>query len=122
MSGRYNLNNTQRNSLDSVARYILSLFPRLHTPFPTFSPSLISLIVSVDVKHHVYLLTYFQFRQGVTYCRLLFTSKMIHAQCLIVAMAKNVNRTIIQNTECRIFIVYELHRNVPYDCTDKRYK
>ena len=28
-----------------------------HTPFPPFSPSLISLMVSVDVKHHVYLLT-----------------------------------------------------------------
>ena len=25
-------------------------------PFPPFSPSLISLMVSVDVKHHVYLL------------------------------------------------------------------
>ena len=34
-------------------RYILSLFPHLHTPSP-FSPSLISLMVSVDVKHHVY--------------------------------------------------------------------
>ena len=32
----------------------LSLFPHFHTPF---SPSLISLMVSVDVKHHVYLLT-----------------------------------------------------------------
>ena len=31
--------------------YIISLFPHLHTPF---SPSLISLMVSVDVKHHVY--------------------------------------------------------------------
>ena len=31
--------------------------PRLHTPFPPFSPSLISLMVSVDVKHYVYLLT-----------------------------------------------------------------
>ena len=31
----------------------------LHTPFPPFSPSLISLMVSVDVKHHVYLLTYY---------------------------------------------------------------
>ena len=37
-------------------RYIISLFPHLHTPFPHFSPSLISLVVSVDVKHHVYLL------------------------------------------------------------------
>ena len=27
------------------------------SPFPPFSPSLISLMVSVDVKHHVYLLT-----------------------------------------------------------------
>ena len=30
----------------------ISLFPRLHTPFPL---SLISLVVSVDIKHHVYL-------------------------------------------------------------------
>ena len=37
--------------------YIISLFPHLHTPFPTFSPSLISLMVSVDVKHHVHLPT-----------------------------------------------------------------
>ena len=34
-------------------RYIISLFPHLHTPF---SPSLISLKVSVDVIHHGYLL------------------------------------------------------------------
>ena len=39
-------------------RYIISLSPHLHTPFPLppFSPSLINLMVSVDVKHHVYLL------------------------------------------------------------------
>ena len=42
-------------------RYIFSLFPHLHTPFP-FSPSLISLLVSVDVKHHVYLQTAVRFR------------------------------------------------------------
>ena len=37
-------------------RYIISLSPHLHTPFPPppFSPSLISLVVSVDVKRHVY--------------------------------------------------------------------
>ena len=29
----------------------------LHTPLPPFSPTLISLAVSVDDKHHVYLLT-----------------------------------------------------------------
>ena len=34
---------------DSVAIGIYSPYP-----FPTFSPSLISLMVSVDVKHHVY--------------------------------------------------------------------
>ena len=39
-------------------RYIISLFPPLHTPLPPFFPSLISLVVSVDVMHHVYLLTY----------------------------------------------------------------
>ena len=36
-------------------RYVISLSPHLHTPFPTFSPSLIYRTVSVDVKHHVYL-------------------------------------------------------------------
>ena len=36
--------------------HIISLLPHLHTLFPPFSPSLISLVVSVDVKHHVYLL------------------------------------------------------------------
>ena len=37
-------------------RYIISLFHHHNTPLPPFSPSLISLMVSVDVKHHVYLL------------------------------------------------------------------
>ena len=35
-------------------RYITSLFTHLHTPFPTFSPSLINSMVSVDVEHHIY--------------------------------------------------------------------
>ena len=35
--------------------YITSLFSHLRTPF---NQSLISLMVSVDIKHHVYLLTY----------------------------------------------------------------
>ena len=43
---------------DSVAIGIYSpSSPHLRTPFPSFSPSLISLMVSVDVKHHVYLTT-----------------------------------------------------------------
>ena len=36
--------------------YIISLSPPPPYPLPPFSPSLISLMVSVDVKHHVYLL------------------------------------------------------------------
>ena len=39
---------------DSVAIGIYSPSSPTHTPFP---PSQISLLVSVDVKHHVYLLT-----------------------------------------------------------------
>ena len=41
-------------------RYIISLFHHLHTPFPSFSPSLISLRVAVDVTHHVYCLLTFE--------------------------------------------------------------
>ena len=33
----------------------ISLFPHLHTPSPSFSPSLIYLVVSVDVKHRDFL-------------------------------------------------------------------
>ena len=39
-------------------RYIISLSPHLHTPFPSVSPRPSSRTVSVDVKHHVYLLSY----------------------------------------------------------------
>ena len=48
-------------------RYIISLFlsPHLHIyPHPPFPPSLISRMVSVDIKHHVYLLTAAQWREG----------------------------------------------------------
>ena len=55
-------------------RYIISLSPHLHTPFPPLSPSLISLVVSVDVKHHVYCLwwnlcTLYLHTCQVSYCR-----------------------------------------------------
>ena len=45
---------------DSVAIGI----PHLHNPFPSpsFSRSVVSLTVSVDVKHHVYLLSYLRRR------------------------------------------------------------
>ena len=52
-------------------RYILSLsLPPTFippSPPPLFSPSLISLMVSVDVKHHAYLLTYVKIRRTVLY-------------------------------------------------------
>ena len=48
--------NAGRSGGDGVAIGIYS--PSTPTPYPPpFSPSLISLMVSVDVKHHVYLLT-----------------------------------------------------------------
>ena len=40
---------------DSVAICIYSPLPPPPYPLPSFSPSLISLMVSVDVEHHVYL-------------------------------------------------------------------
>ena len=51
---------------------INSLFPLLKTSLLPFSPSLISLMVSVDVKHYVYLLTYLlDIKQHSSYRRLL---------------------------------------------------
>ena len=52
--------NASHSGDDSVAIGIYIYSPSSHTfipPPPPFSPSLISLMVSVDVKHHVYLLT-----------------------------------------------------------------
>ena len=40
----------------AVGIYSPSSPSSIPTPLPPFSPSLISLMVSVDVKHHVYLL------------------------------------------------------------------
>ena len=42
---------------DSVATGIYSPSSPTSIPLPPFSPSLISLMVSVDVMHHVYLLS-----------------------------------------------------------------
>ena len=54
-------------------RYIFSLSPHLHTPFP---PSLISLMVSVDVKHHVYFTYLSDFvRAGLWSCYRQHTNK-----------------------------------------------
>ena len=49
-------------------RYIISLSPHLHTPFPPFSPSLISLMVSVDVKHHVYFTSFVSYMHWPSVC------------------------------------------------------
>ena len=53
-----------------INRYIISFFSHLCTHFPPFSLSLISLMVSVDVKHHAYLLG---IKHQVTYFRSLFS-------------------------------------------------
>ena len=45
--------------------YTVSLFPPLPYPFTPFSPSLINLVVSVDVKHHAYLLTVVCLQAGI---------------------------------------------------------
>ena len=58
-------------------RYVISLSPHLHTPSP-FSPSLISLTVSVDVKHHVYLL--------LLSCHCEKTSNRFHLKIILMAM------------------------------------
>ena len=50
----------------SSDKYITSLFPQLHTSSP-LSPSLISLMVSVDVKHHVYVLTVYTLWAGLAW-------------------------------------------------------
>ena len=45
----------------TVQRQVYNIpLPSIPYPLPPFSPSLISLMVSVDVKHHVYLLIYRQ--------------------------------------------------------------
>ena len=62
------------------ARYIYSFFPLPPPPYllPPFSQSLISLMVSVNIMHHVYLLTYLlrslAFTDG---CLWLFSTNMI---------------------------------------------
>ena len=42
----------------------MSLFPHLHNPSPRFSTSLMNLMVSVDVKHHVHLLSSSSLKHG----------------------------------------------------------
>ena len=42
--------------------------PTFIPPSPPFSPSLISLMVSVDVKHHVHLVTYYYYCYCCCYC------------------------------------------------------
>ena len=55
-------------------RYIISLFPPPPYPISLFSPSLISLMVFVDVKHHVYLLSK---RSNKLNCKHRFTTSFL---------------------------------------------
>ena len=51
-------------------RYRISLFAPTSTPPPPSSPSLISLVVSVDVKHHVYFLLHILLQSVHVCCEL----------------------------------------------------
>ena len=54
----YNYANVLRRHCGQCSdRYIIPLFCHFYTPLPPFSLSLINCMVSVDVKHHVYLFT-----------------------------------------------------------------
>ena len=78
-------------------RYIISLYPHLHTLFP---PSLISLMVFVDVKHHVYLLTYLRMYLWWS----LFPCIYTHARCLskvfVAASVCDVFQALINSLVC----------------------
>ena len=82
-------------------RYIVSLSPHLHAPFPPFSPSLISLMVSVDVKHHVYLLTYWA-RGG--------WDGIKHSQS--ISLQKLASQRIVVFTVEYVVIVYTTERQI----------
>ena len=80
-------------------RYIISLFPHLHTPPPPPppppSPSLISLMVSVDVKHHVYILGV---KHQVTYSKASPFDQSVHervtARC-VTSVGNILNRVVV---------------------------
>ena len=78
-------------------RYTVSLSPHLHTPFP---PSLTSLMVSGDVKHHVNLLT----------------ANILTNQFLQVSAAQTLSTTHPQrlsHAEAHIFPTHSLAHPIP---------
>ena len=114
-------------------RYIISLSPYLHAHFPPpppFSPSLISLMVSLDVKHHVYLLTYnlsatwsraaallsvggsFSMRMGHT-CYFLILSRFDYCNCLLMGTHNFVIQPLqkILNFAARLVLLAPRHHN-----------
>ena len=61
-----------------TSRYIISLSPP--PPYP-FLPSLISLMVSVDVKHHVCLLTYWSHFLSICHLHVTFLARSFMSVC-----------------------------------------
>ena len=97
-------------------RYKISVSPHLHTPPPPhlhFSPSVISRMVSVDVKHLVY---YLNFRTtphaGQThYCKTLQCSKRHHILC-----QPRSSRSVSVSVACQCRPCFKFILNVVNNC------
>ena len=72
--------------------------PPTSIPLPSFSPSLISLMVSVDVKHHVYLLTVPVPNKPPHLCGR-------KAECLLSAVIKLRDATLTYVTDVRAAVM-----------------
>ena len=115
-------------------RYISSLSLHLHTPFPPFSPSLISRMVSVDVKHQVYcehsgrcrahdkcaLLLLTSHCTAVTSCYLLWTNWTGCLELLLLGFihkSQTVVKMLVAFTFSPSFVVVEGGSLTLYLCT-----
>ena len=97
-------------------RYILSLFTHLHTPSP-FSPSLISLMVSVEVKHHVYQRA--SIRQATDLLRSLQSRYHVtFLSCLTVRDYLNYNRGMDTKFRCFLDDIKVVEPSEEVDATD----
>ena len=93
-------------------RCIISFFPHLHTPSPPpFSPSLINLMVSVDVKHHVYLLLLKQIVFGFVFCLILFYAFVCLFFCLYSLVSINFSCRLKRNSSVLLSVCTHAHEH-----------